>query len=112
VSHPEALAPLAGAGEGPVADGVEGPLSLEEVFGGTEREDASDAEAAVGEHAAPAEATAPEATPSAQAPEPDGFSFEAFFGGETTAPEVTSETDEDSESDLDEFQAWLRGLKS
>lgn len=103
-AHPDVDAELHGAGaEGrPLASGGAIPISLDEVFG----------ESSTGEAPARTEPRASESEPSARPSDPDAFSFDAFFGGETEAPEGAAPPGEDPEGDLDEFQAWLRGLKS
>jgi len=100
---PEASAPdVPQVGEG---EGTPGPLSLDEVFGGAES--ATSQAPASPEPRQPAAASAPP-----QPQDPDEFSFDAFFGGDAEMPETNAEPGGDPETDLDEFQAWLRGLKS
>jgi hypothetical protein len=111
--HPEAAVPAAApAGDGAGAPTQPAPdaFSLDSVFG-----DSRDSEGMA--------APEPEVAPAA--PRPSGFSFDEFFGGgEKVAeapdapggaparPSGRAARAQEPEADLDQFQTWLRGLKS
>jgi len=109
-SFPEVVSP--GEATRPATDSI----SLDQVFG---------------DEGSRSSGAAPEAAPAAPSPPPDtgGFSFDQFFspteppaGGGAVAPAIPEPPARSSggrlrppvedEGDLDQFQAWLRGLKS